>query len=105
MANQLLSTLRALRSLPAMRERLDALADRVATLSATTERAAAMAEEAHRALSGADPRQALDIVTATRDELRRLSIDLTEQMNRLSQAAGIEVGSAAAPQGQVSGSS
>jgi hypothetical protein len=104
MSNRLVSTLRALRSLPSLRERVDALSDRVATLSASTEqaarqaeRAAHLAEEAHQALVRADPQQALDIVTATRDELRRLSVDLTEQMNRLSQAAGTAVAPDAAP--------
>lgn len=92
MANRLVSTLRALRALPTLKERVDALADRVAALASTAEHAAAMAEEAQRALAGADPREALDIVTATRDELRRLSVDLTEQVNRLSEASGVPIG-------------
>jgi hypothetical protein len=114
MAFQLVSALKALRSVPALRERVDVLGDRVASLAATAERAAdhaeaaaRLAEDAHQALVRADPAQALDIVTATRDELRRLSVDLTEQLNRLSaEVASASLATApATDQGQLSGSS
>ncbi len=92
MAGQLMSSLRALGSIGRLRERVDVLGDRVAELARTTEHAAAsaarattLAEAAHEAVVTSDPAQALEIVTATRDELRRLSVDLTEQLNRLAE--------------------
>jgi hypothetical protein len=83
MAGQLASTLRALATIGKLRERVDVLSERVAELTRTAEHALTLAEAAHRSVTGSDPAQALEIATATRDEVRRLSVELTEQLNRL----------------------
>ena len=73
------------------RSQIDQLAETVAELTRVANTAAAQAESAlriaeaaHHAVADADPRQSLEIVTATRDEVRRLTVDLTEQLNALS---------------------
>jgi len=65
-----------------------AMSDHATTITETMRRVTALeqqVEQLHATLAGADPEATLDIVTGVRDEVARLSIELTEQMNRTSE--------------------
>lgn len=81
-----------------LQQRIDQLADQVAEATRTANLAAgnstnalaqvdhalALAEAAHRAVEAGDPIATRELVVTTRDEVRRLMVDLTEQLNALS---------------------
>ena len=89
--SRLKNTLRGLAMLGSIRARLEALADataeatRVANEARDMARSALeMAEAAHHAIEDADPREAMAIVTAVRDEVRTMTLEVTTSLNSLS---------------------
>ncbi len=77
-----------------VRLRLGELADQVAELTRVANDAAAkataaleLAEAAHHAVAEGDPQATRELVVTTRDEVKRLTIDITEQLNSLSTQA------------------
>lgn len=65
-----------------------ALSDHSTIITETIRRVAALeqqVEQLHATLTGADPEATLDIVTTVRDEVARLGVEVTEQMNRTSE--------------------
>jgi hypothetical protein len=65
-----------------------AVADQSTMIAESTRRLAALAQQVeglHATLTGADPQMTLEIVSTVRDEVARLTIELTEQMNRTSE--------------------
>ena len=71
-----------------LRFRIDELANQVAELTRVANDAAskataalALAEAAHHAVVEGDPQFTRELAVTTRDEVRRLTVDITEQLN------------------------
>ncbi|CAN5693738.1 hypothetical protein BH10ACT3_BH10ACT3_23910 [soil metagenome] len=70
-----------------IQQELDVLVRDRDTISESLRRLAALeqqVESLHAAVTGADPQMTLEIVSSVRDEVARLSIEMTEQLNRTS---------------------
>jgi len=85
-----------------MRQRLEVLekdhrllVDQVARISAAAghlEEISAQLSSIHRTLADADPQMAYEIITAVRDDVRSVLVEVTEQSNRVSAALVARVG-------------
>ncbi len=96
MPRSLRSYVGSVRDLPLLRDRLEVLErdqrvlgeqmTRMSAAAAQLEAISAQLSSIHRTLEEADPQMAYEIITAVRDDVRTLIVEVTEQSNRVGAA-------------------
>jgi len=117
MASSVRYLLGTIRDLPTIRQRLELLEKdhhllvnqvrvaegRLNEVTASLEIITAQVTSIHETLVEADPRMAYDIVTAVRDDVRNVLVEVTEQSNRVADALASTFGSASSIEAQPGG--
>ena len=74
------------RRLNDVERRLIELSKQITIAAVQAEEAAVLARRTHSTLEALDPQQCYEIVVAVRDDVARLSIEVTDELNRFSAA-------------------